>query len=483
MPIKSSKIGNDLINNNSILDQLKTSESIEAKDDMMSDVLAEKLKMKASSAMHMVGVLTPVLYYQVVADGTNNYSTDANGPSDINYDTKKFIEIKDFRVKLSNATNFENANEEEEKSYETNGSMIILPRTIKPNVGDMFIMKYYGRNISYIVSSVETISMENDSGFECQYTIYKENYTVPEHQINSHKLYRHELVGTSYRPILTSNEYELLKKFEKVYDHMSDVFNDLFYDRDIDSYLCKNYEKEHSKVKFVDNNNINTLGKRKGVFRASYQGDCMTHANLPNVIPTEDILYDNLLNKFISSNRIFNHYNGLLLSVEPKMGEDRVGYKRSVFGCLEAKSVANYRNTFVSPMKIEILNPSINAYFVGKLNVIHGEDILPADACLNLLDKLKNSLLLVQKTTDLHTKCTNTVYQSMEVFLVETIVRYVYGVCEDFSDRFKYLYENIDKLYEHEMSYIDIYYLFPMVGYILTKTLNEMYSNNIDLTK
>ncbi len=264
---------------------------------------------------------------------------------------------------------------------------------------------------------------------------------------------------------------------------MSDVFNDLFYDRDIDSYLCKNYEKEHSKVKFVDNNNINTLGKRKGVFRASYQGDCMTHTNLPNVIPTEDILYDNLLNKFISSNRIFNHYNGLLLSVEPKMGEDRVGYKRSVFGCLEAKSVANYRNTFVSPIKIEILNPSINAYFVGKLNVIHGEDLLPADACLGLLDKLKNSLLLVQKTTDLHTKCTNTVYQSMEVFLIETIVRYVYGVCEDFSDRFKYLYENIDKLYEHEMSYIDIYYLFPMVGYILTKTLNEMYSNNIDLTK
>ena len=143
MPIKSSKIGNDLINNNSILDQLKISESIEAKDDMMSDVLAEKLKMKASSAMHMVGVLTPVLYYQVVADSANNYSTDANGPSDINYDTKKFIEIKDFRVKLSNATNFENANEEEEKSYETNGNMIILPRTIKPNVGDMFIMKYY----------------------------------------------------------------------------------------------------------------------------------------------------------------------------------------------------------------------------------------------------------------------------------------------------------------------------------------------------
>ena len=35
--------------------------------------------------------------------------------------------------------------------------------------------------------SVETISMENDSGFECQYTIYKEDYTVPEHQINSHK--------------------------------------------------------------------------------------------------------------------------------------------------------------------------------------------------------------------------------------------------------------------------------------------------------
>ena len=115
MPVKSNKIGNDLINNNSILDQLKNTENVKAKDEVMSDIIAEKLKMKASSAMHMVGTLTPVLYYQAVADGSNNYNVDANGPSDINYDTKKFIEIKDFRVKLSNATNFENANEDDEK--------------------------------------------------------------------------------------------------------------------------------------------------------------------------------------------------------------------------------------------------------------------------------------------------------------------------------------------------------------------------------
>ena len=483
MPVKSNKIGNDLINNNSILDQLKNTENVKAKDEVMSDIIAEKLKMKASSAMHMVGILTPVLYYQAVADGSNNYNVDANGPSDINYDTKKYIEIKDFRVKLSNATNFENANEDDEKSYESNGSMIILPRTIKPNVGDMFIMKYYGRNIAYMVNSVETISMENDSGFECQYIIYKENYNVPENQITSHKLYRHELVGTSYRPILTSNEYDLLKKFEKVYDHMSDVFNDLFYDRDIDSYLCKNYEKSKCKVKFLDNNNINTLGKRKGVFRASYQGDCMTHTNLPNIIPTEDVIYDNLLNKFVSKNRIFNHYSGLLLSVEPKMGDDRVGYKRSVFGCLEAQSVVNYKNTFVSPTKIEILNPAINAYFVGKLNVIHSDSIIPNDVNYKLFDDLRNGLLMVQKSTDLNTKCTNTVYQSMEAFLVETIVRYVYNKCDDFMDRFKYLYDNIDKLYEHEMSYFDIYYLFPMIGYIISNKLNEIYSNNINLDK
>lgn len=482
MPIKYKNSGSDLVNNTPIVEKIKDTVISQSTDDMMSEIISEKLKMKATSALNMVGVLTPVLYYQAVNDSSNNYSSDASAPSDISFDTKKFIEIKDFRIKLTNSTTFENDGEEDEKSYITNGSFIVLPRTIKPNIGDMFMMVYYGRKICYQVTSVETVSYENDSGFECQYNIYKEGYSIPDNQIQSRKIYRHELVGTTYRPILDNVELELLHKFEKLYDHLGSVFNNLFYDKSVDSYIYQNYDAERINNRFMDNININTLGKRRGLFRANTQGDTFAHQNIPHVIPLQDKVYDNLLNTFIAKNKIFRNHNGLLLSVEPKMGEDRVGYKRSIFGCLETKSIANYKNTFVLPTKIEILTPNINSYFVGKMNAIHSDhpdfndkpDFFPE----NLMTQLLNG-----KSTDMNIKCTELVYNSIDSMIIETIVRWCYDKRDDFIERFKYLYDNIDNLYEHDISYANIYYLFPMIGYILNRTLEEMYSNNILLNK
>jgi hypothetical protein len=232
----------------------------------------------------------------------------------------------------------------------------------------------------------------------------------------------------------------------------------------------------------MDNININTLGKRAGVFRANTQADTMAHQNIPHVIPLEDCVYDNLLNTFISKNKIFRNYSGLLLSVEPKMGEDRVGYKRSIFGCVETKSIANYKNTFVLPIKIEMLSPNINSYFVGKMNAIHTDkpsycdkvDFFPENLMLQLING---------KKSDMNTNCKNIVYSSIDSMIIETIVRYCYDKCDDFIDRFNFLYENIDNLYEHDISYANIYYLFPMLGYILNRKLEEMYSDNISLSK
>lgn len=482
MPIKYKDSGSDIINNIPIVEKIKDNASNMTTDHMMTDILNERMKMKSSTAMNMIGVLTPVMYYSAVSDSTNNYSTDASGPSDINYDTKKFIEIKDFRIKLSNATSFENEADDTEPSYINSGSFIVLPRTIKPNPGDMFMMKYYNRELWYQVTTVNLNSYENDSGFECQYTLYRGEYSIPDHQIQSRKLFRYELIGTTYRCILDNYELELLQHFEKLYDHLGDVFNSLFYDKTIDSYIFKNYDEERNNKQFMNNININTLGKRQGLFRANTQADSMAHINIPHIIPLEDKVYDNLLNTFITKHRIFRNYNGLLLSVEPKMGEDRVGYKRSIFNCLETKSIANYKNTFVLPIKIEILSPNINSYFVGKMNAIHTDspnlsdkpDFFPE----SLMTQLVNG-----KNVDMNTKFTNLVYNSIDSFLIDTIVRWCYDKRDDFVDRFKYLYENIDNLYEHDISYANIYYLFPMIGYILNRTLDEMYSDNINLNK
>ena len=482
MPIKYKNSGNDLINNKPFVEKIKESESYNRMEDMMSEITAERLKMKASSMINMVGVLTPVLYYQAVADSNNNYSSDSTGPSDIAFDTKKFIEIKDFKIKLTNEISLDQENDEEEKSYVSNGSFIILPRTIQPNIGDMFIMLYYGRKMCYQVSSVNTVTYESDSGYECEYTLYKQNYEIPKQQISARRIYRHELIGTTYRAVFDEYEVELIDKFEKLYKHLEQVFNYLFYDSEIDGYICKNYDLERDKKQLQDNNNINILGKRYGVFRANTLCDPASYQVIPREIPSEYHVYDNLLNNFIGKNHIFRDYNGLLLSVGPRMGIDNVNYRRSIFGCLETQNISNYKNSFVLPTKVEMLSPEINAYFVGKFNVVHDDEITSFSELQDffpqsLVDQLKNG-----KNKDFNLKFDGIVYNSIESVIIDTIVRFVYKKTDDFVERFTFLYENTDNLYEHVISYANIYYLFPILGFIIERKLEEMYSSNSSLS-
>jgi len=449
-------------------------------EDMMSEIVAERNKMKNTAMMEMVGVLTTVTYYRSVKDPQNNYASDSNGPNNLALETKKYDEISKFKVKINGAANFSQEGDEENKSYESSGSLIILPRTIKPVEGDLFVMPYYGRDVCYKISVVETKAFEQDSGFECQYVQYKEDYRPSESMIASRFIYYHEFVGSTYRPILTPKEYENIGHLKDLCNHISQVYNDLFYDKTVNGYLYKNYDdQKRGKDCLLDNNNINTLGKRGGSFRGNYDGDSFAYQNLPRVVRKEDIAYDNMLNHFMTKNRIFRKYDGVTLSVEALLNLDRVSYKRSIFNCLETRTVANFKNTYVSPINIEFMQHGVPSYLVGKKNVIYsdvpitepsGNQIFPE----KLITDLKNS-----NTNEMKEPCSNRVYSSITTMLVETIVRFVYKETHDFIDRFEYMYNNIDELYEHNMTYADIYYLFPMIGYVIEKSLEEIYSDNI----
>ena len=91
-------------------------------EDMLSEIVDERTKMKNTSMMEMVGVLTTVTYYRSVKDPQNNYASDSNGPNGVALDTKKYDEISNFKVKINGSANFGQEGEENNKSYESNGS-------------------------------------------------------------------------------------------------------------------------------------------------------------------------------------------------------------------------------------------------------------------------------------------------------------------------------------------------------------------------
>ena len=58
MPIKSKNIGMDLVNNTPLVEQVQNEAIINSVDDMMSEIIAERTKMKATAVLNMVGVMT-----------------------------------------------------------------------------------------------------------------------------------------------------------------------------------------------------------------------------------------------------------------------------------------------------------------------------------------------------------------------------------------------------------------------------------------
>ena len=487
MPVKYNdyREKDDYIGNVPISEQILTPNNDSAVSDMLSNIISEKQKMDNTSVIKMVGALTPVTYYHTI--GSSNGSTiasDAQGPSDLGTDTKKYQKIKKFLIKLESGVNLEPPENESDKTYDATGNLIILPRTIKPVEGDMFIMEYYNKTYCWVISSVEVATFESEQGFKCSFTLYRKDYIVPEKQVTETYIYHHEFVGTTYRPILTPEEYEILTHGGELYKHLSDVFNDLFYDKNINGYVFKEYDFEKNNKRIKDNININTLGSRGGLFRASYDGDVYNMTRAPIRVTDEAMAYDNFLNEFIAKNRIFRKYEGIIITTEPMLALDRVSYKRSVYSCIEARTVAHFKNTIVSPISVQQLQQGLSSYLVGKKNVLYhdGKAQIPGVNPLHQADFFPQTLtesILNGKNADMSTKCTGIVYASIDNFIIETIVRYIYDKTDDFVDRIKYLYDNLDNLYEHNIAYNRIYYLFPLLGYVIEHSLQKMYSDNI----
>lgn len=495
MPIKYNnyKEKDDFIGNVPISEQINEVPEDQAKmADMLSNIIKEKQKSDNTSIIKMMGALTPVTYYHTVSNAINtSIASDAQGPADVANDSKSYEKIKNFLVKIESSVDLTSPDNENDKAYNASGSLYILPRTIQPVEGDYFIMEYYNKTYCWFVTSVELSTFESGTGFKCAFEMYKKDYTPDESQVVETYIYHHEFTGTTYRPILTNEEFEILQHGGEVYNHLSDVFNDLFYNRSINNYIFKDYDYEKSNNNYKDINNINTLGLRGGVFRAAFDGEDKTMISHPRVVKEEAMAYDNFLNEFVYKNKIFRKYNGMLLTIEPLLTIDRISYKRSVYNCIETNTVAYFKNTSVSPINVPMLQQGLCSYLVGKKNVIYHENDMNTfletnykpdmpDCFSEFFPHSLTDSILNGKNVDMNTKCTGIVYASIENFIIETITRYIYNKTDDFIDRIKYLYENLDNLYEHEIAYNKIFYLFPMLGYVIEHTLQKLYSDNID---
>ena len=495
MPIKYNNIndiGLDPISNGKetpMFEELDDRKRNDNLDNVIHTLVEKKQQMKETSLINKIGYLNTVTYYHIYHEPGSNYAIDANRPNDIATQTNRYIKINNFKIKLPSAMDLSNEGDDQEKSYTTDGTCIILPRTLKPYENDLFLMKYYGRWTWFCITSVEVKSAETDSGFECQFTMWNNNddWSLPDEMIYKEENFIQELVGTEYRPIMESVDYENLRKIKDLYSTMSRTYNSLFYDKSVNIYSLKNYDKQ---PEIIENNiNINTLGRRNGLFRPTY--DLENPDRSPTPVTVEEISYDDLLNQFIKEHRIFRSFDNLLITVEPLLPLDRIAFQRSIFGCIDSKNVSYFKNTSVSASKITMLQPGLPAYLIGKKIVVHhianntgritAESLNPSKDDEYLSSDLIEHICTVNKTDpNLDVHCSEFVYGAgMESFFIDTIVRYICDKDFDFVDRFLYLYNNISELTEVSLRYNTIYYMFPMIAFIIEKTIEKEYQDNI----
>lgn len=447
------------------------------------NIINEKLNVKNTSVMNMINLTTQVTWYHLVNDGiTSNFAIDTTPVSGIAFDDKKYDIIRNYDVRLDDPFSpTEEGDQETIRSQITEGSLTILPRTIKPNENDMFSLVYLDKLNFYRVTEVTPVSLEQDAGFKCSFSLFESDRHLTEKdfeerlQINRVYQFHMELVGSSYRPIITYDDEEFLTKMRKLYNTVGEIFIENCYDKALNTYFIRYEGKDSSKI--TDINNIYRFHRCPQGCNAppNYRGYVGVDYHYYELDYVPINVYDNLLIYFMKKHRIFEEINkrivcpDLLLPVYDGM------YMRSIFAAVEERDDKRFKNKHTIETAIKVQEPGTSALLVGKYIVSH-EDA-PSMTSAQLLSQTLIDLI-VNKPLDLTKPFREKEYNSYSALISEIIAKYVLRISSDHEEPLLALYENMSYLYKDSVMSENIFYLYPLLGYVINRTLEEKFKDN-----
>jgi len=134
---------------------------------------------------------------------------------------------------------------------EMEGTALILPNTIVPNVNDVFVVSYAHIEKIYRVNNIETSSYSSKTFYKISFN--KENSStgiLEEKQVidNFNVVYRN--IGTDYKVVIPKSEYLILDDLEHLYEELSKVYISYFYNSKVNSFIF-NGDKINSIVEEI----------------------------------------------------------------------------------------------------------------------------------------------------------------------------------------------------------------------------------------
>ena len=453
-------------------------------------VLQDRLELKNTPLSRMTGLKSTVIYYQQKTIGRNDYLVNTAGVNTIDVNKLNFIEIKDFVILCQGETSYQSSPTEMSIDVNVDGEAKVLPKTIQPLAGDRFIMSVGDKNCLFKVTGVSKTTIETDAAYAFTYTLEEdilgEKYSEIKKCVTEtrHFLYAH--VGTSFRTIFREDEYIAIEKLSKLYNTLSELYNEMFYNKDKNTYILRFDSldiKDESGTPLEESrieHNPMIVGPADGEKydpRVHGLGDKPTLNNSDTWFGS--LMYDRMLIEFVTKTKIFNRVKKRIFKVSQLQQDLEHWYNKTVFYALE------HQTTKLLKYKTFIPAPITRVTIASNLNLFGTVSLEPsAQSMENTLGLYPTKLIPdmlwgdeFKSDTDINL---NT-YNDMIDLICETLGLYTRKKEDCIMSRLLLMYDNFEDFYELSIKDQNTFYLFPMLGYVICKMMDMLSDPNFGL--
>jgi hypothetical protein len=437
----------------------------EAEQRIANAILQDKIEFKDSPLSRMTGLKTIVTYYQQKAVGKNDYliNTSTLGSTDPN--NMLFIKVKNFVILCQGETTAQTEVKEIGVDFNAEGQAKFFPKSIKPLIGDYFIMSVYNKPSLFKVTNVNKITMEDDTAYEINYELIQENPDDKLRQLEELITETYEFVyahiGTSFRTLFRTDEYLALEKLDAMYQRVASLFNEYFYDADKNTYILVydtlDRKDETPYVVAAENRN----------------GESLTPPSLNNSDSWYNAqMYDRMLVEFITRNKLFDYVDRHIFRVNQLRTDGEKWYSKTIYYALENQTSKRivFKYLLPSPVTRVTIATTLNLYGIVSLEPM-------AEKLLDSLDlyppKLLSYILWDAQEKNLE-DCLLNSYENILEFICEIIGLHVNKKEAYMLDRLLKLYEYLDTFFDLSNSKHHMFYLFPLLALVIRRTMDRL---------
>jgi len=434
--------------------------------------------MKETPLSRMTGYKTSVTYFKFKSTGGNDYLSSSAGIGTLDPNKLNLIQINEFVILCQGEVSTQTQTAEIGTDIAADGQMKILPRTIKPSPNEYFLMETYGKRCLYRVTNVNKTTMEDDSAYEVTYALYEEKSDEKLNEILAcvtekyYFVYSH--VGTSFRTLFKEDEYKAIEKLDLLHRRIGQLYNEYFYNLDKNTYVLE----FNSLVKKT----VIDVPYSIAVSKSEVQ-EKGTYVQPPKLNGADtwygSHFYDRMLIEFITRNKMFAAVDRKIFRVTQLRQDIEKWYSGTIFYAVESQTIKRLKFKYLLPSPITRVTVASTLNLYGLVSLEPLADKLGSSIELYPA-KLIPYLLWEIKERSVSNVLLNTYEDALEL-MCEAIGLYANKKEDVILSRLLLLYDHMDELLDSALRDQDSFYVFPLLSYVILKTMDRLSDQNFGL--